>query len=224
MKSQNHRLVLTVLKLLPLAVCAVFAVLYAVSDQEITAETILAYTPEKPLAAAAVILLLYAAKSLSFVFPIIVLQVATGHLFPTPIALLVNFAGRVITLSIPYWIGRFSGSGTAEKLQDRHQKLMEVCTQQHQNPIFISFLLRTFVFLPGDAVSIYLGAMKIPFRYYLTGGILGTTLGVVLSTVLGASITDPGSPAFLLSGCLIVLVAILSFAYYLRHVRRTLSS
>ena len=81
----------TVLKSLPLIACVVFAILCAVSDREISAEAILAYTLEKPLAAAAVILLLYAAKSVSFVFPIIVLQVAAGHLFPIPAALHPDF-------------------------------------------------------------------------------------------------------------------------------------
>lgn len=53
--------------------------------------------------------------------------------------------------------------------------------------------------MPGDAVSLYLGATQIPFPYYLTGGVLGTALGVVLSTILGSNITEPGSPAFWLS-------------------------
>ena len=221
MKPQQHRRMRTVLKSLPLIACVVFAILCAVSDREISAEAILAYTLEKPLAAAAVILLLYAAKSVSFVFPIIVLQVAAGHLFPIPAALLVNFAGRAVTLTIPYWIGRCSGARMAEQLQAKYPKLAKICSRQNRNPVFISFLLRTLIFLPGDAVSMYLGAVKIPFRYYLAGGVLGTTLGVVLSTVLGASITEPGSSAFWLSGALVVLVAVISSVYYLRCVRRT---
>lgn len=216
MKPQQRRRMRTVLKSLPLVICVVLAILCAVSNRELSVEAILAYTPEKPLAAAAVILLLYAAKSVSFVFPIIVLQVAAGHLFPTPIALLVNFAGRAVTLTIPYWIGRCSGSDMAARLQAKYPKLAENCSRQGKNPVLISFLLRTFIFLPGDAVSMYLGAIKIPYRYYLAGGVLGTTLGVVLSTILGASITQPGSPAFLLSGALVVLVAVASSVVYYR--------
>ena len=136
---------------------------------------------------------------MSFVFPIAVLQIATGHLFQTPVALLINFLGRAITLTIPYWAGRFSGADMVESLIRKYPKLEEICSRQGQNPLFISFLLRTFIFLPGDAVSLYLGATKIPFPHYLAGGVLGTTLGVVLSTILGSSIKEPGSPAFILS-------------------------
>lgn len=205
----------TFLKFLPLIACVLFMILFLASGREITVQTILDYTPQSPFTAAMVILLLYALKSVSFVFPVAVLQIATGHLFQTPVALLINFLGRAITLSIPYWVGRFSGSDMMSRLQKKYPKLEAICSKQDQKPIFISFLLRTFCFLPGDAVSLYLGATKIPFPFYLLGGILGTTLGIVLATILGSSITEPGSPAFWLSAFLMALMAAASFSFYL---------
>ncbi len=217
MKPQKNRHLKKLLKFLPVAICAALVILPLASGEEITVQAVLDYTPEAPLAAALVILLLYALKSMSFVFPIAVLQIATGHLFRTPVALLINFLGRAVTLTIPYWAGRFSGSDMVKNLIGKYPKLEEVCSRQEQNPLFISFLLRTFVFLPGDAVSMYLGAIRIPFQYYLAGGILGTTLGVVLSTVLGSSITEPGSPAFMLSAFLMTFVALLSIGFYIKN-------
>lgn len=220
MKSQKNKKVKTVLKCLPVVICAVCVILSLASGREITVQAVLDETPEAKWMAAFVILFLYALKSMSFVFPIAVLQIATGHLFPIPVALLINFLGRAVTLTIPYWAGRFSGSDLMENLIAKYPKLEEICSRQGQNPLFISFLLRTFVFLPGDAVSMYLGVTKIPFPDYLAGGMLGTTLGVVLSTVFGASITEPGSPAFLLSAFLMTLVALLSVLYYVRNRRK----
>ncbi len=216
MKTPKTKGIKTLLKFLPIAVCAVCIILPLASGKKITVQAVLEYTPKTPLLAAFVILLLYALKSMSFVFPIAVLQIAAGHLFQTPVALLINFLGRVVTLTIPYWAGRYSGSGMVKNLIGKYPKLEKVCSKQEQKPLFISFLLRTFVFLPGDAVSMYLGAMRIPFRHYLAGGILGTALGVVLSTVLGSSITEPSSPAFLLSAVLMTLVALLSVIYYIK--------
>ena len=216
MKIHKNKQIKTLLKFIPVVICAAFIILPLASGKEITVQAVLNYTPETPLLAVFVILLLYALKSMSFVFPIAVLQIATGHLFRTPVALLINFLGRAITLTIPYWAGRFSGADMVENLISKYPKLEETCSRQGKNPLFISFLLRTFVFLPGDAVSMYLGAIRIPFRYYLAGGILGTTLGVVLSTILGSSITKPGSPAFLLSAFLMALVALLSVIYYIK--------
>lgn len=220
MKPQKNKHLVTFLKTLPLIICILFLILFLIFGKDITVQTILSYTPESTFAASMVILLLYALKSVSFVFPIAVLQIAAGHLFQTPVALLVNFAGRAITLSIPYWVGRSSGSGLINSLQEKYPKLKEICGKQEQNPIFISFLLRTLCFLPGDAVSLYLGASGIPFPYYLTGGVLGTTLGVVLSTILGASITEPSSPEFWISASLVVLMAAVSVAAYLRNNKK----
>lgn len=217
MNPQKHRKMMTFLKSLPLIVCAALVILFLTSGREITVQTILDYTPESSVKAAVVILLLYALKSVSFVFPIAVLQIATGHLFPTPAALFVNFLGRAVTLAIPYWIGRFSGSDLIDSLQKKYPRLKELYSRQGKNALFISFLLRTFCFLPGDAVSLYLGAIKIPFLQYLTGGVLGTTLGVVLSTILGSSITEPGSPAFWLSASLMTLIAVISLILYLHN-------
>lgn len=121
-----------------------------------------------------------------------------------------------VAFSIPYWIGRFSGADIVDGLLGKYPKLKKICSRQGQNPLFISFLLRTFCFLPGDAVSLCLGAARIPFPHYLAGGILGTTLGIVLSTMLGSSITEPGSPAFLLSAFLMTLLALLSSYFYLK--------
>lgn len=217
MKAHKRERIKRLLKFLPVIICAAFIILPLASGKEITVEAVISYTPEAPLAAAFVILLLYALKSMSFVFPVAVLQIATGHLFRTPAALLINFSGRAITLTIPYLAGRFSGADTVKKLTGKYPGLDEICSRQGQNPLFISFMLRTFVFLPGDAVSLYLGAIKIPFPYYLAGGILGTALGVVLATILGSSITEPGSPAFLLSAFLMTLAAVLSAVYYIKN-------
>ena len=66
-----------------------------------TAEMILNYTPEQPLLAVAVLLLLYALKSVTVIFPISALQVAVGHLFDPLPAFLLNLLGLVITLTLP---------------------------------------------------------------------------------------------------------------------------
>lgn len=98
MKPQKNKRMIPFLKSLPLIACIILIVPFLASDTDITVQTILNYTPESPFAAAIVILLLYALKSVSLVFPVVVLQIAAGHLFQTPAALLINFLGRAITL------------------------------------------------------------------------------------------------------------------------------
>ena len=62
--------------------------------------------------------------------------------------------------------------------------------------LFMSFFLRVISCLPGDTISMYFGASKMPFWTCLLGSFLGTLPGMVASTLLGMSITDPSSPMF----------------------------
>ena len=91
--------------------------------EDLSVERILSYTPEEPVKAALLMLGLYAVKSVSFIFPIAILQLAVGHLFSTGTALLVNFLGRAVTLALPYWMGRFSGASMVESLTAKYPKL-----------------------------------------------------------------------------------------------------
>ncbi len=182
-------------------------------------EKILRYTPKEPVKAALLMLVFYAVKSVSFVFPIAILQLAVGHLFSTGTALLVNFLGRAVTLALPYWMGRFSGSSMVENLTSKYPKLKTVVDYQNGNPLYISFFMRTLNFLPGDAVSLFLGAVKIPFEVYMLGGMLGTFPGVILATIFGANIKNPGSPAFWLSAVLLVMISVFSILIH-RHISR----
>lgn len=220
MKSQDHPHLLSFLRILPFLICIALIVCLLYSGKEFSVQSVLSYTPKNPVPAAIVILLLYALKSISLVFPIAVLQITAGHLFQAPAALLINFLGRAITLTIPYWIGRFSGSNMAQKQLNRYPKLKELVSKQNQSPFFISFFLRTLNFLPGDVVSLYLGAVRIPFPCYLAAGVSGTALGVTFATLLGASIEKPDSPAFLLSISCMILLAAVSLLLHLHNRKK----
>ena len=74
--------------------------------------------------------------------------------------------------------------------------------------------------LPGDAVSMHLGAIKIPFTKYLFGSLLGIFPGIITSTLIGTSITDPASPMFWVSIILTVAISICSFWFYYFWRRR----
>lgn len=80
--------------------------IYLFSDGEITAEGLMNYAPDNPWLAGLFLTLLYAFKSLTIFFPIIVLNVLGGFLFEPIPAMLINFVGVAVELSIPYWIGR----------------------------------------------------------------------------------------------------------------------
>ena len=106
-KSKRQKL-LVMLRFVPLAVMACLIAVLAFSGRQLTAQQIFEYSPENPYLAAAFLVLLYALKSLSVVFPLLVLYLAGGLLFSAPVALAVNMLGTAVCLSLPYWVGRWS--------------------------------------------------------------------------------------------------------------------
>lgn len=209
------------LKALPLLLCLALLAVFLLKDGEISAEAILNYAPRNLWLAAGFFILLYAGKSMVIVFPLLVLQLAVGILFSPGVAVAVNFLGVGVSYCIPYWMGRGSREETVGRLAKKYPKVAEIIAAQQKGDFFISFLLRTIVGLPGDVVSMYLGASGIPFAPYLCGSLLGVLPSVLMTTLMGVSIKQPSSPRFLLSVAGNVLLPVLSLGgYWLYRKRR----
>ena len=214
-KLDHSRLRKAALVLFLLA-CAVFLAVHS----GLTPDALLARAPQNPLALAIIFLLLYAAKSATMFFPLLVLQAAAGYLFSLPAALAVNILGMVIDLTVPYAMGRRTGQKLVDKILARYPKFEVFLEKQQDHAFFLNFLLRVFSCLPGDVVTLYFGATGVPFWQNLVGGSLGVLPGLVLATVLGKSLEDPSSPAFWISAGLSIGLAVSStvlYGVYLRH-------
>lgn len=80
-----------------------------VHRKELSAEGIASFTSKSPWLAAIFMLFLFALKSLSIVIYSGMLYEANGILFPLPTAILLNFVGTIIMVSLPYEIGKKQG-------------------------------------------------------------------------------------------------------------------
>ncbi len=207
-------------KIIVIAVCLLSLIFYLISSPNITVKRILDFTLDNPLAAVGVLLLLYALKSLTLVFPLAVLEIASGHLFPVWAALLINFMGILINLTIPYWIGHFSGMEAIQKLMVKYPKSEAILDRQKGNSFFLCFFLRIIGGLPADMVTMYFGATGTEFRKNVIGGAIGVLPKMVLYTVWGTNIQEPSSPAFWFSLCLILLISAGSILGYYLYRRK----
>ena len=212
---------MTLLKAAPILVCVLLLIWFLAAGDGISVDTILSYTPRNPVLAALLLLALYGVKSLTIAFPILLLQVAAGHLFPTGVALVVNLLGLVVDLTIPFWIGRASGSGLIQKLTKRFPKLEGLLGIQQNNTFFLSFFLRVINCLPGDVISMYLGATGTPYLTFLAGQMLGSLPSTICATVLGSSISDPRSSKFIFTLLLTVLISLSSSVIYYLYKKKT---
>lgn len=209
------------IRYMPLILCILFMALYIIFRDSITVESISSFAPENIILAILFMLLLYAVKSLSIMFPFVILNMVGGLLFPTGIAVFVNFLGLIVELLVPYWVGRAAGADFAANLCEKHPKLDDFINHQPGSKYFMTFFLRAINCLPTDAVSMYYGAVKHPFGAFMLCSFFGCMPLVLAVTLLGASITDTSSPMFWISIVLTVSISVTSvIVYYLWQKHR----
>ena len=117
-------------------------------------------------------------------------------------------------------IGRFSGSGLTTRLLARYPRLDGLLESQEGHYLFLSFFLRVIYLLPGDIVSMYFGSVRGPYLTCLLGGLLGGLPSLLAATLLGASVSQPGSPAFWLALGITAGVSVFSLLGYLLWQKR----
>ena len=157
------------MRYLPIIACLVLTIVAVWKRDELSVQNISRLVTENVALSALILLLLY------------------GMVFPLPIALLLNLIGIVIVLTIPYYIGRFSGHDLADQIIVRNKWLGRINEYQSKNAFFVSFLLRVVAILPGDIVSMYLGASGIRFPQFLTGCLLGALPRMIAYTIAGSN-------------------------------------
>ena len=223
MEGNNKSKLFKILRWVLLTGFILILLVYFMVSPDISVQTLLDHTPDSPVATAAILLVLYLFKCITVFFPLVILEIAAGHLFSPWMALCINFLGLLIILTIPYWVGRAAGMDVIQKQIQKHPKFGEILDKQQDNSFFLCFFLRAISCLPGDLVTMYLGATKTPFWKNLVGGVLGVLPGMILATFLGESIQDPRSPMFWLSAGLMVILAALSalvYSLYRRRIRK----
>lgn len=210
----------TLLKLLPPAAMVLIIVLFGGALRSVSLSDILSLAPDSYLLCFLLLVGLYALKSLSVVFPLLVLYVSAGALFPLPLALLTNAVGLFVCICIPYFVGRFSGREAVSRLLARHPKAARLSDYSMENALLFSYLLRVVNLLPGDLVSLMLGAAGTPFFRYAAGSMLGLLPVMIPATILGKNLDDPLSVEFIVSFAAIAVVSLVSTLLLRRYEKR----
>lgn len=206
-----------VLQVAPLLMVGVCVLIYFMFFRGVTVEDILEFTPDNLWLAAVVMLGLFALKSLSMFFPMLILIAATGSIFPSYIAaFIVNSIGVCVMLLIPYAIGRFAEKDFVMGIINKNKNADRLYEIKSENELFIAYFLRVINILPCDVVSMFLGATGFGFVKCLAGSFAGVLPGMIATTLIGANISDRSSPVFWIAiAAEVVFAAVSSLAYYL---------
>lgn len=198
-KQSPERLSMKKYQIILILVWAALLLFCLLNKDRFTVDGVLSYTPENAVLSAAFMMFLFALKSISvFIFSGI-LFAANGILFPLPAAILLNVLGAAVMVSLPYWLGRRLGGDVVGRIVEKYPKAAAFRQLQTGHELLFSFIARAVNILPSDIVSLYMGAMGISYRKYLSGSILGMLLSLITFPIMGMNIANPGSPAFLWS-------------------------
>lgn len=205
---------------IPLLVIAAVVVTGVIYRREITVDRILNYTPSNYFLAAMVLVVFYALKSLSIMFPIFALYMSAGILFTPFWAIIVNLIGLSVCLSLPFFVGRWYGTELADRLVKKYPKAQQLDRFKEKNMFFLVYIVKMVGVIPCDISSMLFGAMRIPYRTYLPSAVVGMTPCMLAVTFLGITVTNTRSPGFIISCAALVLTAMLSVVVYRIYLKR----
>lgn len=188
-------------------------VFFVINRENFTLDGIMEFVPNNPVLTVAMMLFLFALKSVSVIIYIPILYAANGILFPLPIALAINLAGTAIVLSVPYFLGKWTGSELSGKIAEKYPRIKYLRSLRKKNDFMFSFIVRIIGILPADLVSFYMGAAGVGYKKYLSGGLLGFSVSMVTFSVMGMSVSDPTSPEFIISLSIEVALMVTSLVF-----------
>jgi len=173
------------------------AALCFLNRDKITIASIVSYTPDEPVLAAAVMIALFTLKGCTVLLNGNILYAASGVLFSLPAAIAVNSVGTVLMTTIPFFIGRKSGAEMMETLVQKYKKLELVRNAPRHNEFAFTLFIRVLGVLPCEPMGMYLGACGLRYRRFILGTILGLAPAIAAYAIIGEYAAVPTSPQFI---------------------------
>lgn len=147
------------------------------------------------------IVALFAVKSASIFIYCGIIYVASGLLFPFPLAILADICGSIVMFSLPYLTGKRLGSDAVHFITTKYPKVEMIKKLRSNRDFKFTLIVRIISIVPLDLVSLYMGAVRVNYPQYLLGSTLAFIPTMILLTIMGQNAVDPGSPQFILAAC-----------------------
>lgn len=125
--------------------------------------------------------------------------VLTGAVLPSYWALIVNFLGIIIMMSIKYFEGMKFGSGNAWKIISKNERARKIIESSGKVNKALLFALRLIPGFPLGSVSRIYGSLKFPYWQFILLSAAGFAPKLLSYTFMGTNVFDPLSSAFLVS-------------------------
>lgn len=153
-----------------------------------------------------------------FFLPVTPFTIAGGFLFGPVFGLVFTVVGRMLSATITFSLSRYL---LRDYVKSRVRgKYAGFEARLEKGGIFYIAILRMVPMLPFDVVGYAAGVSSIRFKKYLFGTLMGDLPGVFAYTLLGSSLSEPGSSRFYLSIIIALIVAVLSWLFMILYIRK----
>ena len=123
--------------------------------------------------------------------------VLTGAVLPSYWALIVNFLGIIIMMSIKYFEGMKCGRGNAWKIISKNERARKIIECSGKFNKALLFALRLIPGFPLGSVSRIYGSLRFPYWQFILLSAAGFAPKLLSYTFMGTNVFDPLSSAFL---------------------------
>lgn len=152
-------------------------------------------------------------KSFALIFPPAVIMSICGYVLPNFfIAFGVNIISIVLSLSVPYFLGKFTGAGMVDTLSKKFKAIKKLDDFAGTNEVKLTAVFKFAGVLPGDLSSLLFGAMNISYKNYMIGATLGNVPLVIAYTLFGYVLKNVGEKPWVVAIPIVVIVAFLLIA------------
>ncbi len=146
-------------------------------------------------------------KSFALVFPPAVVFAICAYMIPNFwLALLVNVISVLVSSSIPYFLGRFTGAGMVSTLKKRFKAVKKIDDFAGANEMETTFVVKLSGLIPGDLSSLLFGAMGISFKNFTIGNNLGMIPLAIAYTAFGTTLRTAGEKPWLTAIPVVVII------------------
>lgn len=152
-------------------------------------------------------------KSFALVFPPAVIFSICGYMLPNlPLAIVVNLISVFLSLSIPYFLGKFTGAGMVDTLSKKFKAIKKIDDFAGTNEVKLTAVFKFAGILPGDLSSLLFGAMNISYKNYMIGSNIGNLPLVVAYSLFGYVLKNVGEKPWVVAIPIVIIVVFLLIA------------
>lgn len=152
-------------------------------------------------------------KSFALIFPPAVILSICGYVLPNYfMAVGVNIISIFLSLSIPYFLGRFTGAGMVETLSKKFKAIKKIDDFAGTNEVALTAVFKFAGLMPGDLSSLLFGAMKISYKNYMIGANLGNLPLVFAYTLFGYVLKNVGEQPWVVAIPIVIIIVFVLIA------------